>query len=211
VICTSTPPLTFRIAHNTTRAHLPTTHPLPLTHLPTLLPMHQPSPTKIIRHPTPTPRNSLALERPTKRTKRKQQHQTNPKHNSKRPPIIANGEFSVLELDGKVSRHERHGRKEDCDFGEQESHPCESLHAERFFDGNEVEVHHDQTILLRETLINFTQCVQKDSILEALEADFGGRAEGHAEEAVGFWNHGARGLVGDWHFGGKGLGAGHDA
>jgi hypothetical protein len=152
--------------------------------------MRQPPATNIIRHTTPTPRNDLPLIRPTKDTKQEKQPQRHAKHDRKRPPVTRNLELDVFKLNAKIPRHEHHRREQNRYLGQQQRHPREPLHTIRFLDGDQVEVHHNQRVLLREAFFDFAQCVQANAVGEPLEAHFGCGAEGYAEEAVGLGYHG---------------------
>ena len=70
---------------------------------------------------------------------------------------------------------------------EHEGDPSEALDAEGLLDGDEVEVHHDEGVLLVDALLDLAQRVQRDAVLEALEAHAGGGADGDAEGVEEVW------------------------
>lgn len=148
--------------------------------------MRPPPLANIDRHPTPARFDNVPIQRTTKIAKQNQHQQRQPQDDAKRPPIAPNLKLCILELNAEIPRHERHGGKQDRNLRQHKRDPRQPLDTKRLLDGNQVEIHHDQRVLLVNALLDLAQCVQRYAILEALEAHARRGAEADAERAGEF-------------------------
>lgn len=109
-----------------------------------------------------------------------QQRRTRPKHVPETLPITPHFKHQILELNAKITRHQRHRRKQNRNLRKQQSDPRKPLHTVRFLDSNKIEIHHNKRFLLIKTLLDLAKRIQHNAVFEALKADAGGRAKCYA-------------------------------
>jgi len=99
-------------------------------------------------------------------------------------PILLHCVILVLQTRTEVSRHECDRQEQYCGLGNEQRDACQSLDISRFFDGDQLKVHLDQTVLLLDIVCDFAQGVEVDEVFQTFEAYSGCGTETCAEKAV---------------------------
>lgn len=102
--------------------------------------MQEPVLGKVVHDPTKGPGDDFALKSAAKETEKEQSYKCDGENDSKRNPVFSGREVGVSKFDGHVPCHQGDGHEDNGDFGEEQCHPGKPFNAERFLDGNQIEV-----------------------------------------------------------------------